>query len=262
MDERCPKCGSAGFLVARNMLATRHCHKCGASWNPPGAVELEPRDRMEPPPHYSLVRRVNAYRRAVQWLSESGHLPELMASVYSRTFEMGGTLWLCGNGGSAADCQHLAAEYVNGMTVKGEATRPLNARALTVDTSVLTAVGNDRGFDQVFLKQLQAGVRDHDTVVFHTTSGESRNLVYAAAWLKTYRPGVARVGLMGPKSLCAASALAPLVTPVYAEAPDQQSVQLAHMMLQHLVVEVVEAWAQRGWKAQARGVPHVKEAAY
>jgi D-sedoheptulose 7-phosphate isomerase len=208
-------------------------------------------ERVEPRPQYNLQQRINAYRQVVEWLQSHQHIPEMLAAIYIASFSRGGTVWFCGNGGSAADCQHLAAEYVNGMIVKGEASRPVDARALTVDTSVLTAIGNDRGYSQVFLKQLQAAVKEQDTVVFHSTSGQSENQVVAAEWLKLFKPRVATVALLGARSPCSLSRLATLVrAPIYVETTDQQATQLGHMMLQHLVVEVVECSSQHNWRGQ------------
>ena len=93
------------------------------------------------------------------------------------TIEAGGKLLFCGNGGSAADAQHLAAEYV----VRLVRNRPaIPAVALTTDTSVLTACANDLGYDQVFARQVEALGRPGDLLVLHSTSGESENLVQAA----------------------------------------------------------------------------------
>jgi len=89
----------------------------------------------------------------------------------------GGRLFFCGNGGSAADAQHLAAEYV----VRFRRTRvPLAALALTTDTSILTAAGNDLGFDEIYARQVQAHGRKGDVLFLHSTSGESENLLRAA----------------------------------------------------------------------------------
>jgi D-sedoheptulose 7-phosphate isomerase len=90
----------------------------------------------------------------------------------------GGKILFCGNGGSAADAQHLAAEYL----VRFRRERPsLPALALTTDTSVLTAGGNDYGFDSVFERQVEALARPGDLLFLHSTSGESENLLRAAA---------------------------------------------------------------------------------
>jgi D-sedoheptulose 7-phosphate isomerase len=104
----------------------------------------------------------------------------------------GGKILLCGNGGSAADAQHLAAEFVNRFQLERP---PLPAMALTTDTSVLTAIGNDYGFDQVFVKQVQAHGRPGDILVGITTSGNSANVVAAMRTAK--EKGLITVGLAG-----------------------------------------------------------------
>jgi D-sedoheptulose 7-phosphate isomerase len=89
----------------------------------------------------------------------------------------GGTIFFCGNGGSAADAQHLATEYV---VRYGRNRRALRAIALTTDTSILTATGNDFGFDEIFSRQLEALGRPGDLLMIHTTSGNSSNCIRAA----------------------------------------------------------------------------------
>ena len=93
------------------------------------------------------------------------------------TVERGGTLFFCGNGGSAADAQHLATEYVV-RYMRNRRAYP--ALALTTDTSLLTAAGNDIGFDQVFARQVEALARPGDLLVIHSTSGNSPNVLRAA----------------------------------------------------------------------------------
>ena len=93
------------------------------------------------------------------------------------TVQGGGTLFFCGNGGSAADAQHLATEYVVRYLRN---RRALRAIALTTDTSLLTAAGNALGFDQVFARQVEALARPGDLLIIHTTSGNSPNLLRAA----------------------------------------------------------------------------------
>lgn len=107
------------------------------------------------------------------------------------TIEAGGKLLFCGNGGSAADAQHLAAEYVVGL-VRNRPAIP--AVALTTDTSVLTACANDLGYDQVFARQVEALGRPGDLLVLHSTSGESENLVQAARVAS--RAGLSTVALL------------------------------------------------------------------
>jgi D-sedoheptulose 7-phosphate isomerase len=93
------------------------------------------------------------------------------------TVRRGGTLFFCGNGGSAADAQHLATEYVVRYM---RARRAYPAVALTTDTSLLTAAGNDLGFDEIFARQVEALARPGDLLIVHTTSGNSANIVRAA----------------------------------------------------------------------------------
>ncbi len=103
----------------------------------------------------------------------------------------GGKLMFCGNGGSAADAQHLATEYV----VRFRRDRaPLAAVALTTDTSLLTAASNDYGFEHVFARQVRALGRPGDVLFLHSTSGDSRNLLEAAKAAR--EAGILTVGLL------------------------------------------------------------------
>lgn len=99
-----------------------------------------------------------------------------LAMVQS-TVQRGGTLFFCGNGGSAADAQHMATEY---MVRYMRDRRAYPAVALTTDTSLLTAAGNDLGFDQVFARQVEALARPGDLLIIHSTSGNSPNVILAA----------------------------------------------------------------------------------
>lgn len=105
----------------------------------------------------------------------------------------GGTLFFAGNGGSAADAQHLAAEYV--VRYRKGAQLPLRAIALTTDTSALTAAANDLGYQHVFARQLQALARPGDVLVLHSTSGSSPNCVLAAATARAL--GVITIAFLG-----------------------------------------------------------------
>jgi D-sedoheptulose 7-phosphate isomerase len=98
-------------------------------------------------------------------------------AMVRETVSRGGTLLFCGNGGSAADAQHLATEYVVRYM---RDRRAYPAIALTTDTSLLTAAGNDIGFDQVFARQVEALARPGDLLVIHSTSGNSPNVLRAA----------------------------------------------------------------------------------
>lgn len=148
------------------------------------------------------------------------------------TLRGGGKLIFCGNGGSAADAQHLAAEYV--VRFRRE-RRALAAIALTTDTSVLTAGANDYGFDTVFARQVEALARPGDLLVLHSTSGESENLLAAA--LQAREMGVGTVALLarGGGRLKDRVDLA-LVVPTDVTARAQE----LHLAIGHLVCEVVD----------------------
>jgi D-sedoheptulose 7-phosphate isomerase len=102
---------------------------------------------------------------------------EAVAELVTQALRAGRSLYFCGNGGSAADAQHLATEYV--VRFRRE-RRALPALALTTDTSVLTAGANDYGFETVFARQVEAFGREGDVLFLHSTSGESENLLLAA----------------------------------------------------------------------------------
>ena len=98
-------------------------------------------------------------------------------AMVRETVRAGGTLFFCGNGGSAADAQHMATEYVV-RYMRNRRAYP--AIALTTDTSLLTAAGNDFGFEHVFSRQVEALARPGDLLIIHSTSGNSPNVLRAA----------------------------------------------------------------------------------
>jgi D-sedoheptulose 7-phosphate isomerase len=156
-----------------------------------------------------------------------------VAARYAEVLRAGGTLFFCGNGGSAADAQHLATEYVVRYSAR---RRPLAAVALTTDTSLLTAAGNDLGFEQIFARQVEALCGPDDLLVLHSTSGRSPNLVAAARAARARgTPTVAWLGRDG-------GALAKEVDEaVQVPSDDTAQIQVLHLALEHLVVEQVEA---------------------
>ena len=110
-------------------------------------------------------------------IAELGPSLERALAMVRDAVQRGGTLYFCGNGGSAADAQHLATEYVVRYT---RSRRAYPAVALTTDTSLLTAAGNDLGFDEIFARQVEALAKPGDLLIIHTTSGNSPNLLRAA----------------------------------------------------------------------------------
>ncbi len=155
-----------------------------------------------------------------------------VAARYAEVLRRGGTLYFCGNGGSAADAQHIAAEYVVRYAAN---RRPLAAVALTTDTSILTAASNDLGFEQVFARQVEALCSPDDLLVLQSTSGKSPNLVAAVRAARAV--GVPAVAFLGKGG----GTLADLVDEAVVIPSNVTSlVQLMHMALQHLIVESVE----------------------
>src|SRR6185436_11636878 len=124
-----------------------------------------------------IARQLRALSELALGMAAQSATIQRIAERYVETLKQGGTLFFAGNGGSAADAQHLATEYV----VRYDAERrPFAALALTTDTSLITAAGNDIGFAEVFARQIRALGRPGDLLVLHSTSGESENLVRAA----------------------------------------------------------------------------------
>lgn len=172
---------------------------------------------------------------------ETASLADRVAAVaarYVETLRAGGTLFFCGNGGSAADAQHIATEYV----VRYSASRrPFAAVALTTDSSLLTAAANDLGFERVFARQVEALCRRGDLLVLHSTSGESPNLLAAARAAR--ERSVSTIGFLGRGG----GALVRLVDEaIVVPAEDAGRIQVLHLALEHLIVELVEAELARG----------------
>jgi D-sedoheptulose 7-phosphate isomerase len=145
----------------------------------------------------------------------------------------GGKILLMGNGGSAADSQHIAAEIVG--RYKKE-RRGLAAIALTTDTSILTSVGNDYGYDYIFARQIEALCRPEDVVIGITTSGNSANVVKAI--IEANSIGATTIGLTGGtggklKELCNYNLIMP--------SNDTPRIQEAHIFIGHSLCELLEA---------------------
>jgi D-sedoheptulose 7-phosphate isomerase len=164
---------------------------------------------------------------------DSPALAPLVAAM-RRALAEGGTLFFAGNGGSAADAQHIATEYV----VKYHATqrRALRAIALTTDSSILTAAANDFGADQLFVRQLEALARPGDVLVLHSTSGRSPNCLAVAATARAM--GVTTVALLGGDG----GSLAGAVDHAYI-VPDARvnHVQEMHLAIQHQIAAILTA---------------------
>ncbi|MFD2442772.1 D-sedoheptulose 7-phosphate isomerase [Bacillus sp. CGMCC 1.16607] len=157
---------------------------------------------------------------------------ELVGMECKKALENGNVIYFMGNGGSAADSQHLAAELV-GRFVKER--KGLPSVALTTDTSILTAVGNDYGFEEIFSRQIEALVKPDDVVIGITTSGNSPNIIKAIN--KATELGATTIGLTGRdggmlKDLCDHCLVIP--------SNNTARIQEAHILIGHMICEILD----------------------
>lgn len=182
-----------------------------------------------------VIKLVEASIATKQAILKSPVLVGQMASVSElvvRAFQQGNKVILFGNGGSAADAQHVAAEFVGRFAFN---RAPLPALALSVNTSCLTAIGNDYGFEQVFSRQLEAVGRSGDIAIGITTSGNSPNVLQAMTAAK--RIGIHTVGLTGARG----GKLAQLVDHcICVPSEVTPRIQECHILVGHIISELVE----------------------
>jgi len=155
-----------------------------------------------------------------------------IGEITAKSMQNGGKLLVAGNGGSAADAQHLVAEFVVRLTVNRPALRAI---ALTTDTSILTAAGNDFGYDTVFSRQIEALGQPGDVFLGISTSGNSKNIVNALHQAK--KQGITTVGFTGGTggqmcTLCDYNVIIP--------SDVTMNIQESHLALEHIFCMVVE----------------------
>ena len=181
-------------------------------------------------------RRLNHAREGAElrsrFFAEASPLLAQAALESARALVNGGKILLCGNGGSAADAQHIAGEFVNRFLIDRGA---LPAIALTTDTSVLTAIGNDSSFSQIFARQVEALGQKGDVLFAISTSGNSENILEALAWAR--RKGLLTICLTGEGGGRAA-VLADMLLAV----PSRKTplIQEVHLACEHLYCELVD----------------------
>ena len=186
----------------------------------------------------AVVRR--QLREHVALAEAAGEIVPLAAEVAERLcrcFAAGGRVWTFGNGGSAADAQHLAGELI-GRYLRGR--RPLPAVSLATDPSVMTCIANDFGYDEVFGRQVEALAGPDDVVIGFTTSGRSPSVVAGLAAGR--RAGATTILFAGGDGRPAIEeADLALIVPSTTTA----RIQELHLVLLHAVSELVDAWAER-----------------
>jgi D-sedoheptulose 7-phosphate isomerase len=186
--------------------------------------------------------RERAQKHAYDAVRDTGHAAERLITesmgdlwrafeMIRDTFQSGGHLYVCGNGGSAADAQHFVTELVVRLDSHSK-RRPLSATSLTTDTSILTAAANDLGFDRVFARQIEACAKAGDLVLFISTSGNSRNLLVAAE--RARANSLQTIALLGRDG----GALKPLIDcSVIVPIDNTQRIQEVHTLILHLWCE-------------------------
>ncbi len=176
-----------------------------------------------------LIEGARAHERMAA--ERAGVVAEVAARIVA-SISAGGTVLICGNGGSAAESQHIAAEFTGRFLVN---RRPLPALALTTDTSALTAIGNDYGFDLVFARQVEAIGRRGDVLIGISTSGASANVVAAVEVARAR--GIVTVAVTGGDGGALGRLADVHVNVPLASTPRVQEVQLSVL---HVICELVE----------------------
>ncbi len=180
----------------------------------------------------SLSRSLDEHRALFDRISQLGPIIEQSAELVVAALRSGHKLLLCGNGGSAADCQHIAAELTGRFRSD---RRALAAIALSTDTSALTSIANDYGFEAVFSRQLEGLGSAGDCLLAISTSGNSPNVIRAAEAARA--AGIHTIGLLGRdggklRALCDIAVVVPSETTA--------RIQEAHIFIGHALCEMVE----------------------
>ena len=178
---------------------------------------------------HNARKHLDAFERFLK-NEELKHTVASAADRICASYKAGGKLLLCGNGGSAADCQHIAAEFVGRFRLE---RRALPALALNCNTSSVTAIGNDYGFDPVFARQVEAFARPGDVLIGITTSGGSKNIVRAFESAK--ERGCFTILLTGEACKQSAADLT-----IKAPSEDTPTIQEMHIFIGHFLAEYVE----------------------
>ena len=185
----------------------------------------------------NIIEHIRQHKDALEHIEQNIQLVERVAAEIISTFERGNKVFVAGNGGSAADAQHFVAELVGRFKME----RPgLPAIALTTDTSILTAVGNDYGFDKIFSRQISALGNVGDIFIGITTSGFSNNILNSFNECK--RKGIGTVCLTGNKH----KNIEEIVdTVIKVNSTDTATIQELHITIIHLVCGLVDAWVTK-----------------
>ncbi len=180
-----------------------------------------------------IENELEAHQKTLEAVVEGlQHFIYSLGVIATETLEAGNKIMLCGNGGSAADAQHIAAELTGRYKIE---RRGLPAIALTTDTSALTAIGNDYGYEEVFSRQVEALAQKGDLLIGISTSGNSPNVIYAMQ--KAKEMGCRAVGLSGKgggkmNDVCDLNIIVP--------SDDTARIQEMHILIGHIVCQLID----------------------
>lgn len=179
-----------------------------------------------------IKQRINEHIETCEKLTDSEGAIAKAAEIIASAYKKGGKLLICGNGGSAADAQHFAAELVGRFMKERKA---LPAIAITTNSSNLTAIGNDYSFERIFERQVEALGKNVDVLFAITTSGNSKNVILAVK--KAKEIGMKTIALLGKDGgKLKSSTDCEIIVP----SNDTQRVQEAHIIIIHLICELIE----------------------
>ncbi len=179
-----------------------------------------------------LLEHENIFKKLASDQNVTNTIMQLAEQIL-QAFKCGGKLFLCGNGGSAADAQHIATEFIS----KFYKERPaMNAEALTVNTSTLTAIGNDYSFERIFVRQIEAKAAESDILIGISTSGASKNVLEALRYAK--QKGIVTAILMGDYEVPELREICDYLIQVPSKITPR--IQEAHIFIGHTLAEYVE----------------------
>src|SRR3990172_3012269 len=186
--------------------------------------------------HNFWLDRLKEHSDVIKGISADAELITMMnnaAKVIVQAYRSAGKLLICGNGGSAADSQHIAAELVSRFFIERKA---LDAEALTINTSSLTAIGNDYSFDHVFSRQVEAKGAKGDVLIGISTSGNSKNIIEAIKTAKGME--IKTIGLTGNNR----DSLVGRISDYCIHVPSSSTprIQEAHILIGHILCEFIE----------------------
>lgn len=172
------------------------------------------------------------HRATLNSVADLGEPIEKVAKLLIRCLKNDGTIFWCGNGGSASDSQHLAGELVGRFA--GD-RKPLKSIALTADSAVTTCIVNDYGYEHIFSRQLEALGSEGDVLIGITTSGNSQNVLHAFKMAK--KKGIVTIGLLGKGGGAAASLVEKLII---VPSKSTARIQEMHILIGHILCDLIE----------------------